>query len=682
MAAIEGPRGPIAYERDELGYPKIAVRDELEGAWARGYFHALDRLVQVRLTQAISQGRMMEMLGDQPMSRAVDRLVRTLDFTSDVDERIAQLTSETRTWLESYCAGFAAGEKARGRPWPLRLLGLKPTAYAPRDIITVYRLVAFFGLTSLQLSAELLIAELIQRKTPRRTLDLLLGEAAAGLDLEALDGFQLDPELQFLSGHLRRGSNAFAVAAERSKSGGALLMGEFHMEVGKFPPGLYALHLDYADGGTLQGMSIPGFAWISAARTAHVGWSYTFAHADNVDLRIPTETPKSVERTETVKIRGKPSETWVFRANEHGVQVGAPNASTNIPHLRWSGLREIHRDLEACRKTREAKTVEELVELHREMVSISLEGVFADADGRVAVVNTGQVDERDGGWTGAYPAHVTEPPRKVSEEKRPVSIDPAEAFVASANQASPWTTLPEPRYRHERLRQILSGLKNATLSDMVAASYDDRDLCMERLVPVWTPLLPASVKLDPGLFHALHDEVVAVLLARDLGDAAVERFTKDLGATLLFEHHLDCALALERPELLNESELSEALHLALPKARAHAKPHPLRARYKNVVTQGKEPLFLGMSGPEIAIPGGPTQLFQSRQVHFLGQDMLFGPAFHFTFDMSQPGGWYHLPGGASERRFGPGYGRGVDLWQTGCFLPLGNPQGDAPRLRK
>jgi len=53
-----------------------------------------------------------------------------------------------------------------------------------------------------------------------------------------------------------------------------------------------------------------------------------------------------------------------------------------------------------------------------------------------------------------------------------------------------------------------------------------------------------------------------------------------------------------------------------------------------------------------------------------------------VFDMSKPGGWFHIPGGASERRLGAGYGRGVSEWLEGRFLPLGEPQGPAPFLER
>jgi hypothetical protein len=41
-------------------------------------------------------------------------------------------------------------------------------------------------------------------------------------------------------------------------------------------------------------------------------------------------------------------------------------------------------------------------------------------------------------------------------------------------------------------------------------------------------------------------------------------------------------------------------------------------------------------------------------------------------DMSQRGAWYNMPGGASESRFGPGYGKGLQAWLEGSLLPLGS----------
>ena len=62
-------------------------------------------------------------------------------------------------------------------------------------------------------------------------------------------------------------------------------------------------------------------------------------------------------------------------------------------------------------------------------------------------------------------------------------------------------------------------------------------------------------------------------------------------------------------------------------------------------------------------------------------NLYFARAFHMVLDMGRPDAWFHLPVGASEQRFGPGYGEGVREWLTGQFFPLGNATGEPPALK-
>ena len=48
MPTLPGPLGPIPFTRDELGYPKIQARNRREAAYAIGWMHATDRLLQVQ----------------------------------------------------------------------------------------------------------------------------------------------------------------------------------------------------------------------------------------------------------------------------------------------------------------------------------------------------------------------------------------------------------------------------------------------------------------------------------------------------------------------------------------------------------------------------------------------------------------------------------------------------------
>jgi len=180
--------------------------------------------------------------------------------------------------------------------------------------------------------------------------------------------------------------------------------------------------------------------------------------------------------------------------------------------------------------------------------------------------------------------------------------------------------------------------------------------------------------------------VCFALLETELGSVA--RLFENWAALLFFQNQLDRVLALECPELLDARGLGELLAKALPRA-AHERRSdaiPLSLSFKSVFTPPR-PRFattlaalVGLDSKPVKVPGTPTSMFQTRSLVF-GGTITYGPAFHLVFDMKGPGAWYNLPGGASESRFGPGYGKGVEEWVSGKFHPLGKPEGRAPKVR-
>ena len=116
------------------------------------------------------------------------------------------------------------------------------------------------------------------------------------------------------------------------------------------------------------------------------------------------------------------------------------------------------------------------------------------------------------------------------------------------------------------------------------------------------------------------------------------------------------------PAALNSYETSEEI--------------PVKLRFRHTVTQGRTPSFLGFDSKTVTLPGSPVTPFQCRISPISGEKLVYAPAFHVLFDMSQDHVFYNLPGGASESRFGPGYGEGIDDWLKGRVSPLGNvPEG-------
>lgn len=713
---LDGPWGPIRYERDELGYPTIFAKDLYEATWARGYFHGLDRLAQVQMSMIASRGELMSLVGDKRFARTVDRALRGLGLAHDLNEQARQVKPETRAWLEQYCRGFNVGAAMRGTPTIMRLLGRRVERFTIASLMSVYRMVAFFGLTSMQITSEMIIAELAARGAPRKVFDALLGDAASGIDLESLRGLHVPPEAGLLSGMPLAGSNAFAVSGAQSRSGSAILMGEFHMEVGRFPPVVYASHVAYADGSFYQGLGIPGLAWNSCGRTKELATTCTFGHADNVDflaercrggkVLVGDEWKPLSKRIERVQVRGaRDPEEWTFYDSEYGTvlgDAGSPEEVT-LPAIRWSGLRDLANDLDVTFDQLSAKTVADGIAIGRRYRMLSLQNVMADSKGDVGEVHNARVDERPAGWTGAYPYpgwKLTARPPAPNEAARPEPTS-GMATVSAANHRPPgakgaaWVTLPEPHARKERIDALLGAARD--LDALVRISYDSFDSTAAHLTAAWAELLPGDAdslalvawakeqrdRSQLGLFYALHHEATRALLETMLTAREVARILDELGAGMMFQFHLDHVLGLEAPHVLDREGLRDLLAKAWPIAKASPlrQSLPLERRFVDLLTNGKLGGALGLSSKRLVMPGAPGAPFQSRELRIEEEKIAGGPAFHYVTDMSERGGWYHVPGGASEQRRGPGYGKGVDLWESGRFIALGNPKGSPPNLR-
>ncbi len=710
MPELPGPDRAIAFTRDVWGYPAVQARDLREGSYALGYLHARDRLVQITLTGLAARGELMSALGDVPIARLIDHSSRALGLGRDLSEQVARCSPESRALLDAYAAGFNAGARDRGHPLILRLLGVRPTSFNAERVLEIYRFITYFGLTSMTVSTELVIAELAARGAPKRVFERLLGPSARGMDLEALKNLRIPAELSFFDGaggSPQHGSNAFAVSAERSSTGSALLMGEFHMEVGKFPPLLYAAELAFSDGSYLTGVTIPGCPWIAAGRTEHVAWSYTFAHADNVNfisehvragqyLRAGRYVPLT-RREEVVSIKGKPSETWVFHENELGTVLGDVSGETDLPCVRVTGIDQPWRAFTAATGLLACRNVDDLLAVQREIKSVSLEAILADSSGGIASIVTGAIDRRPEGYSGAYPligATLSDGlPETVSEAERPLAVRPEGGALVSANQGGQgqyrelWCTFPEAPYRNDRITELLAGSERHDPLSLLRISYDTLDLSARRLLPVWGRFLPehplatalvawAEKQADRSLvsvFGKLYEEVCYLLLEADLERPIVRRF-REWSALAFHQHHLDQLLALEKPELLSEQELGALLRAGFEVAAAEHATHdvPVRVRFAHLVTRGKTPAFLGFDAAQIELPGSNCSPFQCRVSPISGETLYYAPAFHLLMDMGRRGAWYNMPGGASEARFGPGYGKGLDAWLTGSLLPLGS----------
>ena len=713
---IRAPCGNIRYIRDPWGYPRVRVNDLDEGAFARGYLHALDRFVQVQLSLLLAQGRGMEFFGPEPLFRLIDRAMRALNVMGDLHRQTAKLTPKAARMLQAYCDGFNAASKRRRLPRILKSLGIVPVDLTPELVVLLYRFTAFFGLTSNHQLAEGTVLQLAGKGAPKELFQIILGNYADNFEPSKFLNLSLEPDELFFFFPLGGGSNAIAVSPELSASGSPLLLSEFHLEVGKLPPAFYAIATEFPDGNYYYGFGIPGLPWLSSGRTKNIAWTYTFAHGDNIDIMVEhcrnehylTSDGRyypARRRVERVSVRGqKEPVIWTFYDSPFGTILGDASKEGLYPTVRWSGLRDSYSDINAVREMMEAETAEEFAELQRGVKTLSLAAICADKLGNISYIHTGLIDEKPEGYSGAYPLFGPELPPEVrtpsprSEESRLYFKNPPEGFIISANEwrstptGSDWITLSEPDYRYrflsERLRQIKGEGKKLSPRDLIKITYSAQDLCARELLAVWGKFLPEEQdrakrlihwsqnqpdsptresRANLQLFYALYRRVVIKLLERHIDKRWAINFVEQFGLLLLFQYHIDRVLRLERPELLSEGELRGLVSTAWPEALEDVDVRgypefPIEVEFKHFIL-GE--LFSSFVERRVKTPGSPNSPFQTRSFVFFDMKMWAGPLFHFGADLSEDGFYYNVCGGAREWPLSEQLSAPLDDWLSG-----------------
>ncbi|HVF01074.1 MAG TPA: penicillin acylase family protein, partial [Rubrobacteraceae bacterium] len=195
-AKLAGLEGTVEVLRDRYGVPQVFASNERDLFFGQGYVHAQDRFFQMEIGRRAGHGRVSELLGESALE--LDRLSRTIGF-SRISASEKSPPPEALQALEAYSAGVNAFLTNEPLPPELLLLRHVPEPWRPADT-AAWSVVIAWSLSATW-EAKLLHAA---------------GEEGA-LDKEALHPL-IDPGLGSSGG-----SNAWAVAPERSASGSAMM---------------------------------------------------------------------------------------------------------------------------------------------------------------------------------------------------------------------------------------------------------------------------------------------------------------------------------------------------------------------------------------------------------------------------------------------------------------------------
>jgi acyl-homoserine-lactone acylase len=394
---------------DRYGIPHIyAASDEAlfhASGWAQAHSHG-DLLLELL---GLARGRAAEYWGERFVES--DVLVRTTGVPRRGQEWYAAQPPDMRAFLDAFAAGINAYAAAHPEAISAQYVQVLPV-HAADVLAHVNRVLHFTFVVSPQ---------------------QLAGVTRA---------FQ------------QRGSNAWAVAPQRTASGHALLMANPHLPwSGAYT--FYEMHVSspgvHAYGATLIGMPLPTIAFNDS-----LGWTHTVNTIDAADVYqlelthdgylFDGEIRRFDEDQQTLRVR-RDDGTYeerplVVRSSVHGPVIAQQGARALA--LRVAGLDRPH-VLTQYWEMMQARNLHDFEEALRRQQMPMFTVIYADVHGRIMHLFQGTVPRRASGdwtfWSGIVPGTTSQTLWTDLHDYAdlPRVVDPPTGWLQNANDP-PWTT--------------------------------------------------------------------------------------------------------------------------------------------------------------------------------------------------------------------------------------------------
>lgn len=459
--------------------PFIEAASDTDLATTLGLVHAHLRMAQMEILRRLSQGRLSELVG--PIALDLDHLLRILDFGRAVPEMLEGLPEDTRQWLEAYVCGINHYLRhLPDLPHEFAVLNLEPEPWSGADVLRIGRLAA----ADVNWMVWVQLLGLRGRKGWPALWSRLVANGTTGEPGPAAASDMQSPFAAALRPVARWASNAAAVSARRSATGGALIASDPHLPLQLPGPWLIAGYKSPSYHSV--GLMAPALPFIAIGRNPWIAWGGTNLHAASSDLYDVSDLPPNAitERREVIKVRWWPDRSVILRDTPLGPIISDARLlgldRRNPIALRWMGHRPSD-ELSAMLRLNRARDWEGF---RAAIDGVSVPGqtmIYADVTGRVGRATAAHLPERreeqlqglllESRSTGHWR-------RLVSGNHLPAELDPPEGFVASANERPDHTAVPvgvffSPPDRARRLSALIGAQGDRTAPEGLKAVLND-----------------------------------------------------------------------------------------------------------------------------------------------------------------------------------------------------------------
>ncbi|RDC59279.1 Acyl-homoserine-lactone acylase [Alteripontixanthobacter maritimus] len=460
LAADRGtppPKGTYQAEiiRDEFGVPHIYGKTDADVAYGVAIAHSEDDFSTLQDVAAMTRGRYGAIAGED--GAQVDYLYHLLDARGTAQRNYASVPADTRALFEAYAAGM--NDFATQNPGEVKLDRLFPLD--GEDIATGFALrqPLFFGLGNT-------IGPLVAGEKLNREQGPPIPQKSPNIDEPAPESVRPAPPIAHTqaSGRTRplplhagenaafAGSNAFAIAPEKSGDGVTRLVSNSH-QPWRGGVAWYELVVESGEGWHYAGANFPGSPFPFLGHNEHLGWTNTVNQPDMVDVyrlemsddgsqyRLDGEWRDLETRTVTLPVRFGPVVLPVRRdilRSVHGPVIANDNGHFAI---RYGGMDSLGA-LDAYYRMNKATSFAEWEAILARLDVPSTNFIYADEAGNIGYYYNAAIPDRPAtiagkrpDWRGILPGNDSALiwNGTVDFEALPQVVNPASGWVFNAN---------------------------------------------------------------------------------------------------------------------------------------------------------------------------------------------------------------------------------------------------------
>jgi len=536
-ATLADLKDQVTIVYDSLSIAHIFATNDEDLYQAQGYVTAAHRLWQMEFQTHAAAGRLTEILGSGPEGRILDydRGQRRLGLEYGAQQAVETMKGNplAHATVEHYTKGinqYIASLEYKNLPFEYKLLDYEPEEWTPLKTALLLKSMA----QTLNMGDKDIEMTNALKLFGKETIDLLYPDLEPATDPIVdnrgewkFNPIRLDSVPAALPDELitikklpgsdpTTGSNNWAVAGSKTKTGSPILCGDPHLNL-SLPSIWYAIQL-HTPTVNVMGVSLPGAPGIIIGFNDSIAWSVTNAQRDLVDwLKITYQDNKKDKYlvdgnwvdtrkvVEEFKMRGGKVfyDTIIYTRYgpvTYDETYRAENELKNYA-FRWIA-HDPSMELLTFYKLNRGKNHADYMDALNYYSAPAQNFVFASVSGDVAMRIQGKYPVRrkdEGKFVLDGSKSTNEWQAFIPNEQNVMYKNPLRGFVSSANQYPVDATYPYyvtatsfEAYRNRRINHVLTESTSITVEDMMKLQGDTYNLKAAESLPLFLSYLDSA----------------------------------------------------------------------------------------------------------------------------------------------------------------------------------------------